>query len=238
MVVARNRYPVGRGSVLLLASSRSDRLCRPAAPLIVFCHCNLLQHSRSQQRLITHTAMRSSVAHLGAAHTHFGHWHTIKHTCIQHITHLCMCRTKTVHSHGRSVHKSTFMKGMIYFPDETQYFLFWMLDFFFHMRCIFCLLVVYQHENVNNNDLSVSEVKSTLPVVSGWSDKCVGTQGCRAKCIGWFKVTQGLTTLSSPHVCVSSFFAGPSRSERRRGAPRSTWSSCKYSVVWDPRSFG
>lgn len=50
MAVAWNRYLVGRRSVLSLACSRSDRLCRPAAWLIVFCHCNLLQHTAGASR--------------------------------------------------------------------------------------------------------------------------------------------------------------------------------------------
>lgn len=50
LAVAWNRYPVGRRNVLSLACSRSDRLCRPAAWLIFFCHCNLLQHTAGASR--------------------------------------------------------------------------------------------------------------------------------------------------------------------------------------------
>lgn len=58
------------------------------------------------------------------------------------------------------------------------------------------------------------------------------------ECIGSFNVTQGLTAMSSPHVFFSFFSSGPSRSEGRRGAPRSTWSCCKYTVSLLHSTFG
>lgn len=79
----------------------------------------------------------------------------------------CMCKTKLSPQCPKAHSESVFS------PNEPCCFWSWILDYFL-MHCIsppFCLST--GQKNVNNNDLSASEVESAPPVVSGWSDKCV-----------------------------------------------------------------
>lgn len=139
--------------------------------------------------------MCSPVAHLGATHTRaHAHTHThtytraqtltLKNTCIEHYVSLHV-QNKLSPQCPRAHLESVFS------PNEPCCFWSWILDYFL-MHCIFppfCLST--GQKNVNNNDLSASEVESAPPMVSGWSDKCVKMQSQLHRLIksftGWSK---------------------------------------------------
>lgn len=127
------------------ASPRSVRLCRPAAQRIVFCHCNLLQH--------TARASRDSLPILPCAllwttrepHTHI-HTHVHVQEMIGKIVHTVMFvmiyaflyvqtkKQKKISSfQSYSIHKSIFMKRMISFFRHIRSYFF---SFFSHTICL------------------------------------------------------------------------------------------------------
>lgn len=94
-----NGYTAGRGSAVLPPSSRSVGLCRTAAPLIVFCHCNLLQHTARASKNSLPILLCVLLWPTGELHTTMGtdkYIYKIKkaHMRISYHAHPCMSKTE------------------------------------------------------------------------------------------------------------------------------------------------